>query len=171
MTREGVLRTPGFGVTRGDYVQTDSPTLSSHRAHWSELNEWVSFSTDFQTFWNSIDPTEKNEVTHNVEFLHLYYVTHVRNLPQPTNEDMLSSHLDKQYVDVHNSVITPSHSKIIRRDGSYPTFGYPDYLFVAHIGGRALHAIMELKTFWKVTVNDMTQVLDGNFLSLSPDGF
>ena len=148
VSRAAFLRTPGRTVTQGDYQQTDSPTLSSRRARWTQLSEWTTFPTDFQTFWDSILTEEKDEVLFTVEGLRFYHDTVLLNLPRPTNEDMLSLHLDNRYTQPHNWTKTPYHSEIIRRDDGYGVVGKPDYLFVAHSTAfRALHAVMELKTF------------------------
>src|SRR5216117_3373807 len=150
VSRAEFLRTPGRTVTQGNYVQTDSPTLSSRRARWTQLSEWTTFPTDFQTFWDSIMTEEKDEVLFTVEGLRFYRNTVLSNLHPPTNEDMLSEHLDARYRHPHNWIKTPYHSEIIRRDDGYGLIGKPDYLFVAHASPfHALHAVMELKTFWK----------------------
>jgi hypothetical protein len=163
VTREAFLKTPGKTVERGDYLQTDSPTLSSSRTRWSQLSEWTTFSTDFRTFWDSLPSHEKNENLFTVENLRFYNDTVLANLPRPTNEDMLSQHLDSRYAQPHNWTKTQSHAEIIRRDDGYALIGKPDYLFVAHNATfRALYAVMEPKTFWKVSTHNLMEVLCGN---------
>jgi hypothetical protein len=168
ISRATFLRRPGELVIQGEYTQTTSPTLSSSRARWNELREWTSFPVDVQTFWDSIPAAEQNQALFTVQNLQFYQNTVLANLPRPTNEDMLSQHLDQRYNGPHNWTKTLQHSEIIRRDPAYPVFGEPDYLFVAHsVPGRALHAVMELKTFWKVTHTSLTEMLGGisDFLS------
>src|SRR5438552_10052162 len=81
---------------------------------------------------------------------------------------MLSLHLDNRYTQPHNWTKTPHHSEIIRRDDGYGVVGKPDYLFVAHSTAfRALHAVMELKTFWKVSADNIVEVLDGTYFPLA----
>ena len=166
VSREEFLRTPGKTVERGDYLQTDSPTLSSTRTRWTQLLEWTTFSTDFQTFWNLLPTHEKNETLFTAENLRFYNDTVLANLPRPTNEDMLSQHLDARYTQPHNWTKTQNHAEIIRRDDGYALVGKPDYLFVAHnTAFRALYAVMELKTFWKVSADNIMEVLCGNIPS------
>jgi hypothetical protein len=75
---------------------------------------------------------------------------------------MLSGHLDARYKNPHNWLITRSHSMIIRRDDDYGLVGKPDYLFIAQNAPvPILHAVMELKPFWKVTDNSIVELLDG----------
>jgi hypothetical protein len=162
VSRAAFLRTPGKTVIRGFYVQTDSPTLSSVRTRWLELAEWTTFPNDCELFWQSVSQEEKDELLFTIDYLRLYNDVNLAALQPPTNEDMLSAHLDARYSNPHNWVITPSHSKIIRRDDGYGLVGKPDYLFIAqnaHV--PTLHAVMELKTFWKVTDNSITELLDG----------
>jgi hypothetical protein len=162
VSRAAFLRTPGKTVVRGDYLQTDSPTLSSKRTRWLNLDEWTTFATDFQAFWNSVAPEEKNQLLFNIDALVFYDGTVLTNLHRPTNEDMLSAHLDRRYLDPHNWTITRSHSKIIRRDDGYGLVGRPDYLFIADNSPTpTLHGVMELKTFWKASENSITELLDG----------
>jgi hypothetical protein len=124
----------------------------------------TTFPADFATFWDSIPTEERDELLFTMEGLRFYRDTVLSNLPRPTNEDMLSQHLDSRYTQPHNWTKTQNHSEIIRRDDGYGLVGKPDYLFVAHgTAFRALHAIMELKTFWKVTADSIIEVLDGNF--------
>ena len=162
VSRGAFLRTPGKTIDRGDYLQTDSPTLSSSRARWSRLFEWTTFSTDFRTFWDQLPTEEKNENLFTVENLRFYNDTVLANLPRPTNEDMLSQYLDARYTQPHNWTKNPNHAEIIRRDDGYALVGKPDYLFVAH--HATFRALMELKTFWKVSADNIIEVLCGNFV-------
>jgi hypothetical protein len=164
VSRAAFLQTPGKTVTRGDYLQTDSPTLSSLRTRWLELAEWTTFPDDYELFWQSVSQQEKDELLFTVEGLRFYRDTVLAtlDLQPPTNEDMLSAHLDARYVNPHNWVVTGSHSMIIRRDDGYGLVGKPDYLFVAHNAPvPTLHAVMELKPFWKVPDNSIVELLDG----------
>lgn len=162
VSRAAFLQTPGKAVVRGDYLQTDSPTLSSKRTRWLALGEWTAFAADFRAFWNSVTQEEKDQLLFTVEGLVFYNQTVLTNLHQPTNEDMLSVHLDRRYLDPHNWTITRSHSKIIRRDDGYGLVGKPDYLFIADNSPTpTLHGVMELKTFWKVSEISITELLDG----------
>ena len=71
VSRAAFLQTPGATVTRRDYIQTDSPTLSSHRTRWLELREWTTFPADFPAFWDSIPEDEKDQLmftAHNLIF-------------------------------------------------------------------------------------------------------
>jgi hypothetical protein len=174
ITREQYLRTPGETIRQGTYTQTDSPTKSSRRVRWVQLSEWH-IQNDFLNFWNSLPNAEKQEcITHSIAVEG--YRAYINMLPDPTNEDMLSQHLDMKYNQPHNLAAPPMttlhpHSRIIRRDGFYPTIGNPDYLFVEpqNAGFRALYAVMELKTFWKVTPQGLLEVLNGTSPSFHVD--
>ena len=62
-----------------------------------------------------------------------------------------------------------THARIIRHDDFYHPVGWPDYLFVEPEGSaiRGFYAVMELKTFWKVTRDKIAEVLNGNSPLLS----
>ena len=169
ITREGLLLTPGRTVVQGQYIQADSPTLSSSRVRWVQLFEWINFRNDFTQFWRSLPEEEKNEYITDTAFLDQYRQLIRMSLVNPTNEDMLSQHLDMKYSNPHNLTAHPrptmshNHAKIIRRDSFYQTFGWPDYLFVEQDGfPRRLYLVMELKTFWKVTQEAIAEVLNGD---------
>jgi hypothetical protein len=163
VSRGAFLKTPGKTIDRGNYLQTDSPTLSSRRARWTQLSEWATFSTDFRTFWESLPTDEKDQPLFTVDNLRFYNDTVLANLPRPTNEDMLSQHLDARYTQPHNWTKTQSHAEIIRRDDGYALVGKPDYLFIAHNATLpTLYAVMELKIFWKVSAENIAEVLYGN---------
>lgn len=167
ITREQYLRTPGETIRKGTYTQTDSPTNSPKQARWINLSEW-NLQNDFLTFWNSLPNEEKQEQITNTLIVEAHR-TDAHDLEDPTNEDMLSQHLDWRYKQPHNKAAKPSptilypHSRIIRRDGFYATIGNPDYLFVESPNStyRALYAVMELKTFWKVTPQSIMEVMNG----------
>jgi hypothetical protein len=162
VSRAAFLQTPSRTVIRGHYIQADSLTLSSLRTRWLELAEWTTFPDDYKLFWQSVSQQEKDELLFNVGNLIFYRDTVLASLEPPTNEDMLSAHLDARYANPHNWVITQSHSKIIRRDDGYGLVGKPDYLFIANNASvPTLHAVMELKTFWKVTNDSIIELLDG----------
>jgi hypothetical protein len=124
--------------------------------------------TDFLTFWNSLPDAEKHE-----EIANTFALEYQRRLHQimadPTSEDMLSKHLDSKYNQLHNLAAQPTpaislpHSKIIPRDAFYQTIGNPDYLFVEQATSihRTLYAVLELKTFWKVTPHKIMEVMNG----------
>ena len=162
VSRAAFLQTPGATVAQGNYIQTDSPTLSARRARWLDLREWTTFAADFRAFWDSVAQEEKNELMFTVQGLIFYRDTVLTSLHPPTNEDMLSAHVDARYANPHNWTITSFHSKIIRRDDGYGLVGKPDYLFIANNAPTpTLHGVMELKTFWKVPENSIVQLLDG----------
>ena len=173
ITREGFLLTPGRPVVQGPYTQTDSPTLSSSRVRWARLFEWTNFQNSFAEFWQSLPAEEREEYVTDTGFLASYGQFIRSTLSNPTNEDMLSQHLDAKYSHPHNCAAIPttimlhSHARIIRRDEFYQPVGKPDYLFVEQENNpiRALYAIMELKTFWKVTPEKIAEVLNGKATS------
>jgi hypothetical protein len=169
ITREGFLRTPGRTIVKGEYTQTDSPTNSTSRTRWNYLAEW-DLQTDFNDFWQSLPDEEKHEYITNTAFLDQYRQFVTSTMADPTNEDMLSEHLDTKYNQPHNWATVPApvirypHARIIRCDEFYQTIGRPDYLFVEQQNAnlRALYAVMELKTFWKVTPEVIIEIMNGN---------
>jgi hypothetical protein len=174
ITREQYLRTPGETIQQGTYTQTDSPTKSSRRVRWAQLSEW-NMQNDFLTFWNSLPNEEKLEVITNNSIVDQQHQSN-QLLGNPTNEDMLSLHLDVKYNQPHNWAVPRimptlfSHSRIIRRDAYYATIGSPDYMFVEQVNNfRALYAVMELKTFWKVTPQGLMDVLNGTSIHFLVD--
>jgi hypothetical protein len=167
VTREQFLRIPGQTIRQGTYTQTDSPTKSSKRVRWVTLTQW-NMQNDFLTFWNSLPDGEKHEYITNTFALEYQSQLH-QIMADPTSEDMLSQHLDSKYSQLHNLAAQPTpaislpHSRIIRRDGFYQTIGNPDYIFVEQAGSipRTLYAVLELKTFWKVTPQKIMEVMNG----------
>ena len=170
ITREGFLLTAGRPVVQGQYTQTDSPITSSSRVRWVQLSEWATFDHNLAVFWQSLPTTEKQEYITDTAFLNQYRQFVTSTLPNPTNEDMLSQHLDAEYSQPHNwaarhsATMLNTHSRIIRRDDFYQPIGRPDYLFVEQENSpsRGLYAVMELKTFWKVTSVKIAEVLNGD---------
>jgi hypothetical protein len=119
-------------------------------------------------FWGSLSADEKNTVifAFPFQFFVNYRTMSIGNLPRPTNEAMIYSHVDLEYVNTHNDVSTQlplscQHAKIIRADQGYSPVGIPDYMFVDEPSGTLL-GIMEVKTFWKVSFESIEAVLTGN---------
>jgi hypothetical protein len=128
VTRAAFLQTPGAPVVIGSHTQPDSATPSSSRTRWLELAEWTSFAGDCLAFWDSVPQADKDQLMFTVDNLDFYRNTVVGNLHPPSNEDMLSVHLDARYINPHNWTITNSQPKITRRDDGYGVVGRPDYL-------------------------------------------
>ena len=102
ISRDSFLRTPRRPVVQGQYTQTDSPTTSSSRVRWRQVFEWGGFHNDFAQFWQSLPQREKAEHITNTAFLNQYGQFVTGTLPNPTNEDMLSQHLNSKYSQPHN---------------------------------------------------------------------
>jgi hypothetical protein len=80
---------------------------------------------DFRTFWDSLPTDEKDQPLFTVDNLRFYNDTVLANLPRPTNEDMLSQHLDARYMQSHNWTKTQSHAEILHRDDGYTLVSKP----------------------------------------------
>jgi len=94
----------------------------------------------------------------------------------PTNENQLSGFMDARFVLPHNDITFPERtlSEIVRYGSNHGTLGEPDYLFRPYCPPAepsaetpSLHAVMELKTFWKVTDELINELFDGNRLPIS----
>jgi len=167
-TRSQILGLPGTLLQQGTYIQTDSPSNSSSRGRWNRLQRWDDFSDLVETFWVNLSDEEKSTVifAFPFQFVTNYRTTSIGNLPRPTNESMIYSHIDLEYVNTHNDVSTQlplscHHAKIIRADQGYSAMGIPDYMFVDE-GSGTLLGIMEVKTFWKVSFESIEEVITGN---------
>jgi len=179
LSRVDILRLPVPVLEQGEdpeYSRTPSPgspTLSNHRIRWSDLIEWTNFHQELRTFMSSLPPEELGRL--NEPFLYIQTLQHRQQSwageVKPTNEGQLSSNLDSRYVTPHNDITgrLPSLSQIRRYGTGYGTFGRPDYLFTAYDRPPSscnLHAILELKTFWKVTPELINELFHGRPLPM-----
>jgi len=167
-TRADYLNFPGVPVARGDTKQTHSPgTISKYRITWSELSEWTDFAEDLRLFSNSISPEELNRLNApwRDQDLEQFDRDQWDSISLPATENQLNPHMDSRWMNPHNKITMPLQnlSEIIRFGDGYGTFGDPDYLFkLRGMGGEtSLHAVMELKTFWKVLPEMIHALLDG----------
>ena len=61
-TRQEVLGLEGRLIRQGTYSQSESPTLSTHRARWDTLQHWSNFPQLFQSFWSQVDESELSTI-------------------------------------------------------------------------------------------------------------
>ena len=62
-----LLQKSDVTVVQGDYIQTESLTRSSSRTQWTQLDEWIEFSSDFRIFLDNIASEEKYALVFTVE--------------------------------------------------------------------------------------------------------
>jgi hypothetical protein len=134
-------------------------------AGWHELSRWNSFETEVRQFFASLSGPERDESVGSS------YITGrgelIEELPEPTNEDGFKDPLLRLYGHPHNAAIrtrllgVAPHSKILVWAASHYSFiGQPYLVFQDTLNGFNM-GVMELKTFWFVTKEDIDNVLNG----------
>lgn len=130
--RSQILGLPCTLLQQGTYIQTDSPSNSSSRGRWNRLQRWDGFSDLVEMFWVNLSEEEKNTVifAFPFQFVTNYRTTSIGNLPRPTNESMIYSHIDLEYVNTHKDVSTQlplscHHAKISMAIKDIALWAYP----------------------------------------------
>ena len=163
-TRKEVLDIQGITIQHGTYQQSQSPTLSSHRARWYSLEQWATFLYDFNTFWSQVTDAELSTVVDQFRYISSIPALVAANMTAlPTSERELYPIFDTIYKLPHNfaASLNVSHFHATIQTGAiqYQPIGDPDYIF--EFGG-CLVGIIEVKTFWKVTPQSIDEVIEGN---------
>jgi len=164
MSRHSVLATPGTMIPQGTYIQTDSPTTSSHRARWSELHEWTLLPMAIREYINGLPRWELDAFVDGEHYMTRTIPRFLANFRPTSRESQLHRPFFKLYVDPHDLVAGPdieashAHATIDTPAPEYGLMGDPDYLF---LHGNSPVGIIELKTFWKVTARSIEEVLNG----------
>jgi hypothetical protein len=165
MSRYELLASPVplVPVTRGDYEQSsNSPTKSTTRVRWLKLHEWTSLPIDLYTYFSGLAVEEMlaKVATSN------YRTGMDERRPEanPTDELTLAQWLTESFTYLHNRVTIPHgaahpHAKIVIPAPQFLQAGKVDYVFACN---RRACGVMELKTFWKVTSEQIDQVIDGS---------
>lgn len=170
MSRGNVLSTPGFLVSRGEYLGGMSPTRCVERARWATLTEWTSFPDEVNHYWLSLSRTELATTVdpHNYMDSRHFHLRGRRGFP--TSEGDLEVPMDVLYTNPHNFAATPDgaaqpHAEIVKykRGSAFRLSGEPDYIFVH---GDCVVGIIELKTFWNIDAQQIDEVLFGYFPTL-----
>lgn len=157
-TREALLATRGIVLNQGAYSQSASPTLSTSRVRWQSLVWRTAIQQDFNTYWQSLTQEELAAVVDQRNYM-ITLPQILAVLPAPTSELQLRQPFELQYVYPHNFAVggagaAHSHAQITMFSGEYGLAGEPDYLFV--------YRGTEMKTIWKVSVQSIEEVLNGN---------
>jgi hypothetical protein len=116
-------------------------------------------------YWERISEAEKGTLLVGRGGEHWLQYTEVAwdRLRLPTDEAALRRFLDIAYMDLHNTILLypnldNNHATIIPLSGGFHTVGDPDYLFIER---DKMYAIMEAKTFWKLSPEHITDLLSG----------
>jgi len=162
-TRKEILDLQGISVRQGTYQQSQSPTLSTHRVRWHSLQQWSTFITDFNVFWNQVTDDELSTVVDQHRYIHSIPALLAANMTALlTRERQLYPVFDILYKLTHNfaAALNVSHFHATIQPGAieYQPIGDPDYIF--EFGGL-LVGIIEVKTFWKVTAQSIDEVIQG----------
>lgn len=162
-TRREVLGVQGIAIAQGTYEQSQSPTLSTHRARWHSLQGWTSFPDDFMAFWSQVTEAELATIVDRQRFIDSIPTLLEANLTAlPTSERELYPIFDILSKLPHNFAASQNvshfHATIQPGAARYQPIGDPDYIF--EFGG-VLVGIIEVKTFWKVTTQSINEVIEG----------
>ena len=163
-TRREVLDLQGIAIQQGTYSQSESPTLSTHRARWHSLQWWSSFTHAFETFWSQVGDLELSTVVDRHRYIDsIQTLLQINVTALPTSERQLYPIFDILYKMPHNLAVSGNvsqfHATIQPGAAEYQPIGDPDYIF--ELSG-ALVGIIEVKTFWKVTCQLINEVIDSN---------
>ena len=161
-TRQEVLGLQGLPIQQGTYSQSESPTLSTHRARWHSIQRWSTFPLDFEAFWGQLSDAELSTIVDSNR-----YVDSIQTLLQfnvtafPTSERELYPIFDILYKIPHNLAASGNvqafHATIQPGAARYRPIGDPDYIFEFN----GLAGIIEVKTFWKVPAHSIDEVIEG----------
>jgi hypothetical protein len=165
-TRREVLEFRGLLIEQGTYHQTPSPTLSTYRARWHSIQHWSTFLSDFNAFWTQVTEAELSTIVDPQRYV--ASISHLLSLQvtaPPTSERELYPIFNVQFMYTHNMAASPDkashfHATIHPCSNQYQPIGDPDYIFVH---GGVLAGVIEVKTFWKVTRESISEVLEGTY--------
>jgi hypothetical protein len=161
-TRRQVLDLRGVTVQQGTYEQSQSPTLSTHRARWRSLQHWSDFPQKFERFWSQVTDAELSTLVDPQGFIYTMHTLLQLNAP-PTSERELYPIFDILFKFPHNFAasgnVSQFHATIQPGAAQYQPIGDPDYIF--EFGGT-LTGIIEVKTFWKITTESINEVIEGS---------
>jgi hypothetical protein len=162
-TRQEVLDVEGRLIQQGTYSQSESPTLSTHRARWDTLQHWSNFPQLYDSFWSQVGEPELSTIVDMQRYIDsIPILLNVNVTALPTSERQLYPIFDILYKIPHNLAasgnVSHFHSSIQVGAAEYRPIGNPDYIFAFN---GALVGIIELKTFWKVTKESIDEVIEG----------
>jgi hypothetical protein len=163
-TRQEVLDVQGRIIEQGTYSQSESPTLSTHRARWHTLQHWSNFPQGFDAFWSQVGNAELSTIVDLPRYIDSIPIV-LNVTARPTSERQLYPIFDSLYKIPHNLAasgnVSHFHSTIQVGAAEYRPIDDPDYIFEFN---GALVGIIEMKTFWKVSKESIDAVIEGEAL-------
>ena len=143
-----------------------SPTKSSMRYRWRELHDW-DVEADANEYWNAMSDGDKQARLSRVPPWEVVCMM-LDSFTQPfTSESTLRYPFGTAFRSTHNLAIqgaSDAHAEIWGEDSSglyEPPIGNSDLMFVYN---NRLAGIIELKTWWKVTQEQIAEVKAGTTL-------
>jgi hypothetical protein len=168
-TREEFLNYVHQPLTRDGDGGTGSPTKSTMRYRWRELQDW-NVEADALDYWNLLPLADKQApvVTRASHWDYVFDYFEDNRTPY-ASEASLRAPFDTAYLNGHNRAIRGSsdaHAEMwtaVDAAGlEEPSVGIADFVFVYN---SKLTGIVELKTWWKVDETQINDVKAGkNFL-------
>jgi hypothetical protein len=147
-------------------AQRSSPTKSTYRVRWREIQEWADFVTEAQEYWDGLDEEEKNQV---IPETHIRYWDSLSDslaalMDTVWREGHLLTPFNFAYSIPHNHAIPRARDNHARIKTNIPDdiIGQPDAYFEHEdkVGG-----IIEIKTFWNLTNELIMDVIQGSLSS------
>jgi hypothetical protein len=164
-TRSGILSRPGLILAQGPPRPTgarkrDSPTKSIARRRWAQLVKWSSFPQDVLNYISSLPYEEHHTVIASAPYMD----DKEKDLNYgrlPVREDDIGDIFGTLFRIPHNLCVNEQnvchpHARVARCRGDDET--HPDFTF-EHDWDTT--AVIEVKKFWKVTKEQIEQVLNG----------
>src|SRR5947207_15692094 len=96
-TRREVLDVLGLTVRQGTYSQSESPTVSSHRARWHSLERWSTFSHHYVAFWDQRSEEELSTIVDQRRHIDSIPIL-LQVIAAPTSERQLYPIFDMLYM-------------------------------------------------------------------------
>jgi hypothetical protein len=89
-------------------TQPSSPTKSTCRVRWREIDEWADFVTEAQEYWDGLDGNEKNKVIPETHLRYWDSLSHslTSAMPNVTREGHLLFPFTLRYSVPHNDAIS-----------------------------------------------------------------
>jgi hypothetical protein len=148
---------------------TAGSTHSTLRVRPSEILEWANFPQEVALYWNqTVPPDDKVALIHSQQStittfnaLRHFVVTTENDIKFALNAAPFSIHRVATRSDNGQPIPTDAHSEILQyQAGGMGLFGEPDYYFKDTTGQRVT-AVMDAKTPWEVTPQQILAVLNG----------
>lgn len=145
----------------GENPPRSSSTKSAYRVHWRVLSEWIDFPSEAQTYWNSLDDSEKNTIVRASPDYWLDTEERLRNIFTTfSREPHLSTPFDLLYAEPHNRATNGHGNGHARITTQVPetAVDLPDLCFRLN---NDFVGVAEIKTSWNLTESSIEEVLQG----------